>query len=194
MEKLRIVISTTVVLFLVLLYILPQRYARNQISGSEIPNTATSTKNALTEAVAEALTNTVTKAVPKAVTQASQTRKKTKIHEQFEPILPFPKFTLNRKPSKLPLCPIYHHEPELIFTKKQPPQIFPSDERHASATVRSKILVRLSQWPFLEIFIALPARPSGSFYWALLKISIFWPKISLKNLKNDQISELDQTF
>ena len=150
MEKLRIVISTTVVLFLVLLYISPQRYARNQITGSEIPNTATSTKNSLTEAVPEALTKTVTKAVPedvtKDVTKASQTRKKTKIHEQFEPILPFPKFSLNRKPSKLPLCPIYHHEPELIFTKKQPPQIFPSDERHASATVRSKMLVRIPQF------------------------------------------------
>ena len=63
-----------------------------------------------------------------------------------------------------------------------------------------------SIWSFLAIFriifgqkieifkIALPARPSGSFYWAILKISIFWPKIILKMAKNDQISAPDTNF
>ena len=36
---------------------------------------------------------------------------------------------------------------------------------------------------------------AGSFfYWAILKISIFWPKIILKITKNDQISEPDQNL
>ena len=63
-----------------------------------------------------------------------------------------------------------------------------------------------SIWYFLEIFriifgrkieifkIALLARPSGSFYQAILKISIFRPKIILKIFKNNQISETEQNF
>ena len=61
-----------------------------------------------------------------------------------------------------------------------------------------------SIWSFLGIFrmnfgkkieifkIAFPARPSGSFYWTIWKISIFWPKFILKIPKKDQISEPDQ--
>ena len=63
-----------------------------------------------------------------------------------------------------------------------------------------------SIWSFLEIFriifgkkiiiikIAFPARFPSSFYWAILKISIFWPKIILQISKNDQIFEPDQKF
>ena len=63
-----------------------------------------------------------------------------------------------------------------------------------------------SIWSFLEIFriilgekielfkIALPARPSGSFYLAILKTSIFSHKIILKFSKYDQISETGQNI
>jgi len=35
----------------------------------------------------------------------------------------------------LPLCPIYYHEPKLIFTEKQPPGIYPTQERMNSPTI-----------------------------------------------------------
>ena len=44
----------------------------------------------------------------------------------------------------------------------------------------------------IEIFkIAFPARPSGSFYWAILKISIFF---ILKTSKNDKIEVVGHKF
>ena len=42
--------------------------------------------------------------------------------------------------------------------------------------------------------IAFPARPTGSFCWSILKISICWPKTTLKTSKNDQISATHTHF
>ena len=56
-----------------------------------------------------------------------------------------------------------------------------------TTTVRSKILVRRRNF-------ASPACPSGPFYSAILKISIFWPKIILKMSKNDQIEAVGLIF
>ena len=82
-------------------------------------------------------------------------------------------------------------------------------QKSPNYTVRSKILVRLPIWSFLKIFriisswnidvfkiawLARLSHVSGSFYWAVLKILIFWPKIILKISKSDQFSKPDWNF
>ena len=59
----------------------------------------------------------------------------------------------------------------------------------------SKVLVRLRNLVVFEDFgVKFPARPSGSFFGAILKNRFFGRKFDSKNLKNDQISKPDQNF
>ena len=102
------------------------------------PSTTTSTPITYLETTTETTKETTTVKTTEfpEISEITEILANTESDHEFEPILPMPEFNLDRKStSDLPLCPIYYHEPKLIFTEKQPPGIYPTQERMNSPTI-----------------------------------------------------------
>ena len=117
-----------------------------QVSGSrqierdlhDRPTTTASTPITYLETTTETTKETTTVKTTEfpEISEITEILANTESEHEFEPILPMPEFILDRKStSDLPLCPIYYHEPKLIFTEKQPPGIYPTQERMNSPTI-----------------------------------------------------------